>query len=187
MAPPALPAEALSAVRAQQGREQRHALLRELGVEKLGHRLALIASIDASVEASDSGDVLAAPPAALAAALRVAFVCHTGYFQGGFGGATRASLAMLREARRLYANSARGGVDVLALTSRPQPEGLAHKLGDKRALGVLRWEEGLKVLVGEADELQAAAAARPAPYHVVIALSIEARKPPPRTQGPRSA
>ena len=186
MAPPALPAEALSAVRAQQGREQRHALLRELGVEKLGHRLALIASIDASVEASDLGDVSTAPPAALAAALRVAFVCHTGYFQGGFGGATRASLAMLREARRLHANSARGGVDVLALTSRPQPEGLAHKLGDKRALGVLRWE-GLEVLVGEADELQAAAAARPAPYHVVIALSIEARKPPHHPKSPRGA
>ena len=100
MAPPALPAEALSAVRAQQGREQRHALLRELGVEKLGHRLALIASIDASVEPSDSGDVSAAPPAALAAALRVAFVCRTGYFQGGVGGATRASLAMLREAAK---------------------------------------------------------------------------------------
>ena len=52
--------------------------------------------------------------------------------------ATRASLAMLRDARRIC-NSFGGGVDVLALVQTPVPEALVFKLeGD--ALGELEWE-----------------------------------------------
>ena len=69
---------------------------------------------------------------------RVAIVCHTGYFAGGFGGATRASLAMIREARRICGTPTEGGggLDVIACTQTPVPEALVFKLDDDR-LGVL--------------------------------------------------
>ena len=102
---------------------------------------------------------------------RVAFVCHTGYFAGGsFGGATRASLAMLREARRICGEAAAGGgIDVIALVQVPVPEALVFKL-EHEQLAELEWD-GERVLVGRPSVLQAALKGRT--YDVVVSLSIE--------------
>ena len=125
--------------------------------------------------------------------LHVLFVAHSGYFQGtSYGGATRASLALLRHTRRLCAR-----MDVCALVQRPTPEGLVWRLdggggyadgggGDadggggyadgsgrsaSAALGVLQWEPGVEVLVGEEGALSRAVADHH--YDAVIALSLE--------------
>ena len=111
--------------------------------------------------------------------LPVLFVAHSGYFQGtSYGGATRASLALLRHTRRLCAR-----MDVCALVQRPTPEGLVWRLdggggyadGGGRsasaALGVLQWEPGVEVLVGEEGALSRAVADHH--YDAVIALSLE--------------
>ena len=137
-------------------------------------------SIDSLIKAIGAirdGLPLEAPSESLAAAAapspppRVAFVCHTGYFQSGsYGGATRASLAMLREARRICGSaSGGGGVDVLALVQTPIPQHLAYRLeGDK--LGVLTWE-GERVVVGRSTTLKAALAERM--YDVIVSFSVE--------------
>lgn len=120
------------------------ARLRELGVNKIGHRMALIGQLqrladdDVRLEENVAPDEFQledqpepnAPPRSDAPPLRLAIVCHSGYFAGGsFGGGTLASLALLREARRLCeCGGAGGGVDVLALAQRPMPEGLVYKL-----------------------------------------------------------
>jgi glycosyltransferase involved in cell wall biosynthesis len=83
----------------------------------------------------------------------------------------RASLALLREARRVSSGGdGSGGVDILALVQLPVPEALVFKLDGPRGIGVLEWE-GEHVLVGRREALLAATASRE--YDVVISLSIE--------------
>ena len=103
-----------------------HAKLKALGFEKMGQRARAIGAL-----ADTASATAAAAPAAPAAeprapVPRIAFVCHTGYFASGtYGGATRASLAMLRDARRICNRACGGGgVDVLALVQTPVPEAL---------------------------------------------------------------
>lgn len=142
---------------AQQDRRALDDALRALGLTKVGHRCAAAVAL----EREDAGS--ARPP------LRVAVVAHSGYFAGGsYGGATRASLSLLRELRRCCA---RGGVlDILALTPKPLPEGLAFKLGPGR-IGSFAWEEE-RVWIGREADLRRLLGGRR--YHAVISLSIEA-------------
>lgn len=120
--------------------------------------------------------------------MRVAVIAHTGYFSGdSYGGATRASLALVREVKRLCGHSS---ADILALIPKPCPEGLVyallpHKHGSTStasstlaaaadaepiALGVHHWEE-YDVLIGEHQALVSALSGRH--YDVVLSLSIE--------------
>ena len=151
--------------------------LRELGLNKLGQRLKVLAVLRA-LEGTASAPAGAATDKACGNAQpgpprrpRVAFVCHTGYFVGGsFGGATRASLAMIKQARRVCGIPADGGgIDVIACVQLPVPEGLVFKLEGGR-LGRLDWE-GETILVGRPAVLTAALRAQH--YDAVIALSIE--------------
>ena len=168
--------------------------LRALGVTKLGQRLRILSNLLAedgrptclplalptappgglSGGASTAAGVAAASasaPSASAPSPRCAFVCHTGYFaSGSFGGATRASLALLREARRICGDGAgSGGVDVIAIPQKPVPEALVFKLEDGQ-LGELEWE-GERVIVGRPEVLSKTLRSRN--YDVVVALSIE--------------
>ena len=133
-----------------------HERLRSVGMTKLGDRLRAIGTLTLEAGAEEDIVPVALPSArGLTAMLprpRVAFVCHTGYFSGGFGGATRASLSMIREARRICGSAdGGGGLDVIALVQKPVPEALVFKLEDGR-LGELDWE-GERVLVGRDDVL----------------------------------
>lgn len=151
-----------------------HERLRSVGMTKLGDRLRAIGTLTLEAGAEEDIVPVALPSArGLTAMLprpRVAFVCHTGYFSGGFGGATRASLSMIREARRICGSAdGGGGLDVIALVQKPVPEALVFKLEDGR-LGELDWE-GERVLVGRDDVLAGALADRA--YDVVLSFSIE--------------
>ncbi|KOO28081.1 hypothetical protein Ctob_009296 [Chrysochromulina tobinii] len=99
-------------------------------------------------------------------------LAEQGYFTGGsFGGATLASLAMLREAGRICGTpDGGGGLDVIALVQTPVPEALVYKL-EHGQLGELPWEHDQCVLVGRAPALLTALKNRH--YDVVMALSIE--------------
>jgi len=128
------------------------------------------------------------PPACSLRAVRVAVVGHSGYFAGdSYGGATRASLALIRELKRLCGSAS---VDILALVAKPCPEGLVYKLtppwggsgatgaepaGSTAAagplLGLCQWE-GHDVLIGEQSDLVSALRGRG--YTAVLSLSIEA-------------
>jgi hypothetical protein len=142
-----------------------HARLQKLGITKLGRRLKAIGELQRTAAVG-----AAAPPAPPQPPPRVAFVCHTGYFTGGFGGATRASLSMLREARRICgAPGGGGGVDIVACVQTPVAEALVYKLEEDR-VGELMWE-GERVLVGRCDQLARLLSHRT--YDVVISFSIE--------------
>ena len=129
----ALDVAALTALVANGDRLGALSALKTAGVAKVGERQRLVnalARLHKSGELSALRAADAAPRAADAAprdttplpGLRVAFVCHSGYFAGGsFGGALRASLAMIREVRRL------GAADVLAL-AQPSATRLARAL-----------------------------------------------------------
>ena len=136
--------------------EDRRALddrLRALGLTKVGHRAAAALALKEPTPQ----------------ALRVAVVAHSGYFAGGsYGGATRASLSLLRELRRCCTPG--GTLDILALTPKPLPEGLAFKLGPGR-LGSFAWEDE-RVWIGREDDLRRLLGGRR--YHAVISVSIEA-------------
>ena len=98
---------------------------------------------------------------------RVAFVCHSGYFTGrGYGGAMRASMALMREARRICGST---HVDVIASVQTPVPDALVFRL-EGGALGELEWE-GMRVLVGRRQHLLDAL--RDRTYDIVISLSVE--------------
>ena len=118
--------------------------------------------------------------------LRIAFVCHTGYLAGNsFGGATLASLALMREGMRVCAGVAGAGADVFALAQSPLVEALVFKLGDDSgAVGLLEGTadaaEQQRVppsLIGDPAALLTFALARVqamgAPYHAVFTISIE--------------
>ena len=161
----ALDAAALAALVASGDRLGAIASLKAAGVAKVGERQRLV---NALARLHKSGELsalrLATPPRATPLpGLRVAFVCHSGYFAGGsFGGALRASLAMIREVRRL------GAADVLAL-AQPSATRLARALeGGARAEGRF---DGLPVLFGGEAELLGALAGRR--WHAVVALSLE--------------
>ena len=155
-----------------------HDELKALGLSKMGERARAIGALAREEEAAVAGTALAPavpmphpPTSAAAPPPRVAFVCHTGYFTPGtYGGATRASLAMLRDARRICGLAADGGgVDVLALVQTPVSETLVYKL-EGGTVGVAEWE-GETILVGRAAALLAALKGRR--YDVVISFSIE--------------
>ena len=141
--------------------------LKTAGVAKVGERQRLV---NALARLHKSGELSALRAADAAPrdttplpGLRVAFVCHSGYFAGGsFGGALRASLAMIREVRRL------GAADVLAL-AQPSATRLARAL-EGGALAEGRFD-GLPVLFGGEAELLGALAGRR--WHAVVALSLE--------------
>ena len=170
----ALDAAALAALVANGDRLGALSALKTAGVAKVGERQRLVnalARLHKSGELSALRAADAAPRAADAAprdttplpGLRVAFVCHSGYFAGGsFGGALRASLAMIREVRRL------GAADVLAL-AQPSATRLARAF-EGGALGEGRFD-GLPVLFGGEAELLGALAGRR--WHAVVALSLE--------------
>jgi len=164
----------LCRILAEQGRPALDAKLRDLGFSKLGQRMKAINALQKAAaeecESSGSGSPATAP--ARSSAPRCAFVCHTGYFTGGsFGGATLASLAMLREAGRICGTpDGGGGLDVIALVQTPVPEALVYKL-EHGQLGELPWEHNQCVLVGRAPALLTALKHRH--YDVVMALSIE--------------
>jgi hypothetical protein len=164
----------LCRILAEQGRPALDAKLRDLGFSKLGQRMKAINALQKAAaeecESSGSGSPATAP--ARSSAPRCAFVCHTGYFTGGsFGGATLASLAMLREAGRICGTpDGGGGLDVIALVQTPVPEALVYKL-EHGQLGELPWEHDQCVLVGRAPALLTALKHRH--YDVVMALSIE--------------
>ena len=170
----ALDAAALAALVANGDRLGALSALKTAGVAKVGERQRLVnalARLHKSGELSALRAADAAPRAADAAprdttplpGLRVAFVCHSGYFAGGsFGGALRASLAMIREVRRL------GAADVLAL-AQPSATRLARAL-EGGALAEGRFD-GLPVLFGGEAELLGALAGRR--WHAVVALSLE--------------
>ena len=137
-----------------------HEKLKELGITKLGQRLKAIVELQKPPAPSQAAASSSPSP-------RVAFICHTGYFSGHtYGGATRASLSMLREARRICGS---GGVDIIAAVQTPVPVSLVYKLEDDR-LGELQWE-GERVLVGRKDQLLQVL--RDRAYDLVISFSIE--------------
>ena len=160
-----------------------HTRLQALGVTKMGGRLKAIGALTtptAPPEAPPSTmcapvpqpDVAADAASAASSRPRVAILAHTGYFTGGtFGGATRASLALLREARRICGAPSEGGgsLDVFAITQTPVPDALVFKFEDDK-LGELMWE-GERVLCGRRELL--IRALRHRSYDVVISLSIE--------------
>ena len=163
----ALDAAALTALVASGDRLAALSSLKAAGVAKVGERQRLV---NALARLHKSGDLSALRAADAAPrdttplpGLRVAFVCHSGYFAGGsFGGALRASLAMIREVRRL------GAADVLAL-AQPSATRLARALeGGALAEGSF---DGLPVLFGGEAELLGALAGRR--WHAVVALSLE--------------
>ena len=163
----------LCRILAEQGRPALDAKLRDLGFSKLGQRMKAINALHKAAaeeyESSASGSPAIAP--ARSPTPRCAFVCHTGYFRGSFGGATLASLAMLREAACICGTpDGGGGLDVIALVQTPVPEALVYKL-EHGQLGELPWEHNQSVLVGRAPALLTALAHRH--YDVVMALSIE--------------
>lgn len=170
------------------GRSAIDARLRELGFHKLGQRIRMWNALDnLRAEAGKStvhrdwctdANSCTGPDSTLPGRHpsapvppRCAFICHTGYFSGGsFGGATRASLAMIHEARRVCGHPAHGGgVDIIALVQTPVPEALVFKLENDH-LGELLWE-GERVLVGRSKVLLSALRHRQ--YDIVVALSIE--------------
>ena len=150
-----------------------HMRLQEAGVAKLGRRLRVIGALLTAEKALEPTiEQTMKTSAAASPRPRVAFVCHTGYFAGDtFGGATRASLAMMREARRICGTPAEGGggMDVIATCQTPVPEALVFAL-DAGRLGELDWE-GERVLVGRKDQIASVLQHRR--YDVVISLSIE--------------
>jgi glycosyltransferase involved in cell wall biosynthesis len=142
---------------------------------------ATLACVSA-VPASSAGGV---PAAGSLRDVRVAVVSHSGYFAGdSYGGATRASLALIRELTRLCGGTS---VDVLALLPKPCPEGLVYALAPRVSaasaatatdgpakgarLGLHRWE-GHDVLIGDRSDLTSGLRGRE--YAVVLSLSIEA-------------
>ena len=155
----ALDAAALAALVAAGDRLAAIASLKAAGVAKVGERQRLV---NALARLHKSGESLPRDTSPLPG-LRVAFVCHSGYFAGGsFGGALRASLAMIREVRRL------GAADVLAL-AQPSATRLVRAL-EGGALAEGRFD-GLPVLFGGEAELLGALAGRR--WHAVVALSLE--------------
>ena len=126
-------------------RKQVDARLRELGITKLGRRMAVINAILNRQHASlltgtrancnrDEDSQALAPTIPVgqaqqatcgAAQLQVLFVAHSGYFAGNtYGGATRASLAMLRDVQRFCGD----GLHIACLAQRPMPESMVYKL-----------------------------------------------------------
>ena len=118
-----LPPETVAELRSVTDRSVLYEKLRDLGLTKLGHRLraeAALRALEWESEVVDGIDVAAGCSVSPAIGRpRVAFICHTGYFVGGsFGGAMRASLAMLREAQRICGTPVNGGgCDVIVATS----------------------------------------------------------------------
>ena len=167
------PADVVSQLRAlalsgSETHHELHARLREMGIVKLGHRLKAVSVLTATV----TEDVRPPPYTPTPTAPRVAIIAHTGYFKSSsFGGATRASLALIREARRICGTPAEGGggLDVIAVSQTPVPETLVFKLEDDR-LGELTWE-GEHILCGRRERLVRALSERS--YDVLISLSIE--------------
>jgi glycosyltransferase involved in cell wall biosynthesis len=145
------------------------------------------ATVEPAAPASTASGV---PAAGSLRDMRVAVVSHSGYFAGdSYGGATRASLALIREMKRLCGSA---GVDILALLPKPCPEGLVYALAPRAIaavpgggpsatapaagaegprLGLHRWE-GHDVLIGDMPDLVCALRGRE--YSVVLSLSIEA-------------
>lgn len=138
--------------------------------------------------AAPASPVSGVPAADSLRGVRVAVVSHSGYFAGdSYGGATRASLALIRELKRLCGGEA---VDILALLPKPCPEGLVYALAPRSVaaaparasgapaagaevprLGLHQWE-GHDVLIGDKSDLVCALKGRE--YAVVLSLSIEA-------------
>ena len=137
--------------------------LRSLGITKIGQRARIALALQSRAALS---------PMPQAAGLRVAVVCNSSYFAGtSYGGAVRASLALLREIRRICSSSSGSGtLEIFALLPRPVPEALAFKLGSRR-IGVLEWGEE-RVWVGKPEDLQPLLGSGRS-YHAVISLSIE--------------
>ncbi|KAL1525569.1 hypothetical protein AB1Y20_020423 [Prymnesium parvum] len=163
-------------------RKQMDARLRELGVAKLGQRAALIntllqqqlerrtlpaPAVPDRKQPPHAASTSGAEPPGGPRAPQVLFIAHSGYFAGHtFGGATRASLAMLRDARRVCGEA----LQVVCLAQRPMPERMAFQLGTQR-LGSHMWE-GIPILIGGERQLSAVLEGRR--YHAVVSLSIEA-------------
>ena len=141
----------------------RHAVdsrLRSLGIAKIGQRCRIALALQSRITPSSTPQI---------AGLRVAVVCNSSYFAGtSYGGAVRASLALLREIRRICGGS--GTLEIFALLPKPVPAALAFKLGPGR-VGVLEWGEE-QVWVGKPDDLLRLSGSARA-YHAVISLSIE--------------
>uniref|UniRef100_A0A7S4AYP3 Uncharacterized protein n=1 Tax=Chrysotila carterae TaxID=13221 RepID=A0A7S4AYP3_CHRCT len=148
-----------------------HEFLKASGIGKLGPRLSLICRARER-PAADSLHTLEGRPLPIlpvelpSARLSVALVGHSGYFSGlSYGGATRASLSLIRELRRQCGDN----LELVALAQRPMPEGLVYKLIDAR-VGTLPWE-GSFILVGDEESLANALKGRQ--YDLVISLTIE--------------
>ena len=144
----------------------RHAVdsrLRSLGIAKIGQRCRIALALQSRITPSSTPQI---------AGLRVAVVCNSSYFAGtSYGGAVRASLALLREIRRICGSgSGSGTLEIFALLPKPVPAALAFKLGPGR-VGVLEWGEE-QVWVGKPDDLLRLSGSARA-YHAVISLSIE--------------
>ena len=144
----------------------RHAVdsrLRSLGIAKIGQRCRIALALQSRMAPSSTPQI---------AGLRVAVVCNSSYFAGtSYGGAVRASLALLREIRRICGSSSGSGtLEIFALLPKPVPAALAFKLGPGR-VGVLEWGEE-QVWVGKPEDLLRLSGSARA-YHAVISLSIE--------------
>ena len=107
--------------------------LRSLGIAKIGQRCRIALALQSRAAAPSSTPQ--------AAGLRVAVVCNSSYFAGAsYGGAVRASLALLREIRRICGSAGSSTLDIFAILPKPVPAALAFKLGPGR-VGVLEWGE----------------------------------------------
>ena len=88
--------------------------LRSLGIAKIGQRCRIALALQ-SREAAPSSTPQAA-------GLRVAVVCNSSYFAGAsYGGAVRASLALLREIRRICGSAGSSTLDIFGILPKPVP------------------------------------------------------------------